>query len=112
MGRAIAVRTDFSAGEVRQLRSERGMRRRHAACWGSRQWLRGQMQPDRRGGPSDSAGRTEPGTINALVVAYYNSADWANLAVDTRTAIAVALLRDFAPSTATSACGYWAANTL
>src|SRR5215469_500810 len=27
--------------------------------------------------PDIGARRTEPGTINALVVAYYNSADWA-----------------------------------
>src|SRR5262249_25167465 len=31
------------------------------------------------------ASRTEPGTINALIVAYYNSTDWANLADDTRS---------------------------
>jgi hypothetical protein len=30
------------------------------------------------------AGRTSPGTINALVVAYYKSASWNNLAPDTR----------------------------
>jgi len=29
--------------------------------------------------------QTEPGTINALVVSYYNSADWANLMDDTRS---------------------------
>jgi integrase len=29
--------------------------------------------------------RTEPGTINALVISYYNSTDWANLADDTRS---------------------------
>ena len=30
------------------------------------------------------ASRTSPGTINALVVAYYKSASWKNLAPDTR----------------------------
>jgi hypothetical protein len=30
------------------------------------------------------AGRTSPGTINAVVVAYYKSASWNNLAPDTR----------------------------
>ena len=30
------------------------------------------------------ASRTSPGTINALVVAYYKSASWNNLAPDTR----------------------------
>ena len=30
------------------------------------------------------AGRTSPGTINALVIAYYQSASWNNLAPDTR----------------------------
>src|SRR5262245_14254167 len=30
------------------------------------------------------ANRTLPGTVNALVVAYYKSTEWANLAVDTR----------------------------
>ena len=35
--------------------------------------------------PEIGSRRTEPGTINALVVAYYNSADWANLADDTRS---------------------------
>jgi integrase len=35
--------------------------------------------------PEVGACRTEPGTINALVVAYYKSAEWANLANDTRS---------------------------
>jgi hypothetical protein len=35
--------------------------------------------------PEIGSRRTEPGTINALVVSYYNSADWANLAHDTRS---------------------------
>jgi len=35
--------------------------------------------------PEIGSRRTEPGTINALVVSYYNSADWANLADDTRS---------------------------
>src|SRR5262249_33017018 len=36
--------------------------------------------------PEIGSRRTEPGTINALVVSYYNCSDWANLADDTRSA--------------------------
>src|SRR5262249_669894 len=35
--------------------------------------------------PEIGASRTEPGTINALVVSYYRCAEWTNLADDTRS---------------------------
>ena len=35
--------------------------------------------------PEIGASRTEPGTISALIVSYYKSAEWTNLADDTRS---------------------------
>src|SRR5262249_16148028 len=36
--------------------------------------------------PEIGASRTEPGTINALVISYYRCAEWTNLADETRSA--------------------------
>ena len=36
--------------------------------------------------PEIGASRTEPGTINALVISYYRCAEWTNLADETRKA--------------------------
>ena len=48
MGQAIAVRTDFTAGEVRRFASGRRMPLRRADCWRSLRYstaLRGRMPP-------------------------------------------------------------------
>jgi hypothetical protein len=55
--------------------------------------------------PEIGASRTEPGTINALVISYYRYAEW-TIWRTRHGARAVASSRNSVPSTVASACGY------
>lgn len=71
-------------GKLRWRFRRGGIDRATAALYGSPEWLAWYQAALEGAAPQIGAARTRPGSINALAVAYYASAEWAGLAPTTQ----------------------------